>query len=1100
MLGKYIVLGRLNLRKRIYLRYESPFKFISNTRYFSGYLIKDDIKVKLQKDTFNQFLKYSCGTQAKLLQTPTYSVFLQHRKWVSKGLIDDIFKEENVVNDKVSDLTRINEIFTQPRVTLHGLASKSGQKVFDIHYKQTVVAPKGGNKKPIQNDWTCTYTFVWPEKAKFESTAVSKRQAAEKAAMQALQWLYKNGRIDNKGTPIHDKNVLQELRSTLNKPLHITLSDTSVQRINRIWIDYETEIKSLYETTFKEANQKLLNTNTASILTKDSTIDEQDYTEDVAEDEFSNFDEISDLKSQMHPVFGKHITPASPSTLARRERTLQHTFSQYDENLTPLPIDQYAEQITSTLEKSRVAVIVGAAGCGKSTRVPAAILRHGGVHTAAIVSEPRRVAAIGLAQRVADELGEHVGESVGYQVRLHAKLPRPPGGAILYCTSGVLLRRLQLNPGLEGCTHVFIDEAHERDVNTDVTLLLLKRALDINPSLKIVVMSATLDTAVFTRYFDECPVVEVPGRTFPVTITHLEEIQKKLNVRVPSTLENSAKEDGRPQVYCQEVVDVIKAVDKTQSEGAILVFLPGWAEIKQAKLFLEECYKNSALHMVLPVHSRLSTTEQTKMFSKPPPGVRKIVLATNIAETSITIPDVVYVIDSGAQKENRIREGTGNASLETVWVSQAGAKQRAGRAGRVQPGHCYKMYTKEKENEFAPHTTPEILRIPLEQTVLDCKTYAPDDKVENFLSELPEPPSKQAIRFAVNDLIDLGALTPSERLTRLGVLLSSMTLHPRLARCVLNAAVVGGVVAAANVATHCADNVELFRHAADRREEIREIKRKFSATSDHAALHWIQDEFEQRVEESGWEGVDRWCEQYGLRKDRLSYVKSISNLHLEHLLKTGLIEKSIEVAELNRFSSVDELTAAVLLSGSNALLLTRKYVKTKGKLMTVVDLFTSKGDRAHIGSESVNYGISKRKHNTQLLTYFGGYHSLERRALVVHKTSLISPHTALLFSMGQISKDIVDGSNGEVTEVHLPRHRLKIQVPTSQAEQFLQAREMLWNTLQYYIERDLSKTDFDDVTKVSRFKTRLVKALGRILVEAAENNPTKNNISDTDNR
>ncbi|XP_039752008.1 ATP-dependent RNA helicase DHX30-like isoform X2 [Pararge aegeria] len=1063
MLLKYLM-GRLYHRKKIYLvvneRYYKP-NF--NTRNFSGTKCIESC---------NKIPKYSFELQAKFLQTTTYSVFLQHRKWISKGLLD---------------VTNVNEIFKQPRVTLNELAAKSGQKAFDIYYKQTVVSPKGSKRKPVPNDWTCTYSFVWPEKAKFESTAVSKRLAAEKAATQALQWLYKNGRIDDKGTPVHDKDVVQDLRSTLNIPLHISLSDNSVDRINRIWNDYETEIKNLYEATFREAKQKLMNVNSESILTKDSTIDDQDYTDDMVENGSNKLEDTHDHQSKMHPIFGKQIIRGSPSLIMRRERMLQQTFSEYDEKLTPLPIDQYAEQITSTLEKSRVAVIVGAAGCGKSTRVPAAILRHCGVQTAAIVSEPRRVAAIGLAQRVADELGEDVGESVGYQVRLHAKLPRPPGGAILYCTSGVLLRRLQLDPGLEGCTHVFIDEAHERDVNTDVTLLLLKRALDINPDLKIIVMSATLDTAVFTRYFDECPVVEVPGRTFPVDITHLQEIQKKLNVRLPLSLENSAKVDGRPHIICQEVVDVIKAVDKSQSEGAMLVFLPGWAEIKQTKLLLDVCFKNSAQHIVLPVHSRLSTTEQTKMFSKPPPGVRKIVLATNIAETSITIPDVVYVIDSGAHKENRIRDGTGTASLETVWVSQAGAKQRAGRAGRVQPGHCYRMYTKEKENEFAPHTTPEILRIPLEQTVLDCKTYAPDDKVDVFLSELPEPPSKQAIRFAVNDLIDLGALTPSERLTRLGVLLSMMTLHPRLGRCVLNAALVGGVVAAANVATHCSDNVELFRNAADRRDEVREIKRKFSATSDHAALHWIQDEFEQRVAEKGWEGVDQWCEQYRLRKDRLSYVKSVSNLHMEHLLKTGLIEQTTEVEELNRFSEIDELTAAVLLSGSNALLVTKKYVRTKGKLMTVVDLFTSKGDRAHIGSESVNYGLTKRKNNTQLLTYFGGYHSVERRALVVYKTSLIPPHTALLFCMGQISKDIVDGSNGEVTEMHLPRHKLKIQVPTSQAEQFLRAREMLWNTFQYYIERDLSKTHYDDVTKVSRFKARLIKALGRILVEAVEN-------------
>ncbi|CAF4942138.1 unnamed protein product [Pieris macdunnoughi] len=738
------------------------------------------------------------------------------------------------------------------------------------------------------------------------------------------------------------------------------------------------------------------------------------------------------------------------------------------------------EEITSKLETSRVAVIVGAAGCGKSTRVPAAILRYCGVGTTAIVSEPRRVAAIGLAQRVADELGENVGETVGYQVRLQSKPPRPPAGAILFCTSGVLLRRLQFNPGLEGCTHVIIDEAHERDVNTDITLLLLKRALKINPKLKIVVMSATLDIEVFTRYFEDCPLIEVPGRTFPVEDFYLDDVEKQFNIKLKNTRENCTKEDGKPLINCQEVVEVIKAVDNTKTEGAILVFLPGWAEIKKSKELLDQIY-NDGTHLILPVHSRLSTADQTKMFNKPPPGVRKIVLSTNIAETSVTIPDVVHVIDTGAHKENRVKQGTGTASLETVWVSKAGSKQRAGRAGRVQPGFCYKLYTKEKEAELTAHTTPEILRIPLDQTVLDCKTYAPEEKVEDFLSQLPQPPSKDSLRFAVNDLIDLGALSKTEQLTRLGVLVSHLNISPRLARGVLHSAIVGNVVAAGNMVAHCSDNVEVFANAADRKDEIRNIKRKFSLTSDHAALHWIQDSFELKLEEVGWREVDGWCDMYGLRKDRLSYVKSLSNLHLEHLLKCGMLEKNPEVEDLNRYSNIDEMTSAILLSGSNTILFTKKMVKTKGKLKTAVELFTSLGERAHIGGESINYGITKRKHNTNLLTYFGGYHSTERRALVVHKTTLISPLTALLFSMGDVQKK---ASVEDTTDLYLPRHRLTIEVPTSQADHILRLREMLWNSFEYYIERNVNGIDFEEFTKTSTFKNTLMKTVASVLVEA----------------
>ncbi|KAI8423558.1 hypothetical protein MSG28_012650 [Choristoneura fumiferana] len=739
----------------------------------------------------------------------------------------------------------------------------------------------------------------------------------------------------------------------------------------------------------------------------------------------------------------------------------------------------------------------------------------------------------------------NVADTVGYQVRLDSKPPRPPAGSILYCTSGILLRRLQTNPGLHGCTHVFIDEAHERDVNTDLSLLLLKRAVHLNPELRVVVMSATLDTEVFTRYFDSCPIIEVPGRTFPVQTSYLDDIRQKYNLELSSTSEICKKEDAKPFVNCQEVADVIKAVDRAEPEGAILVFLPGWAEIKQVKLLLDQSYADST-HMILPVHSsllvlcriksrerererererasqhnttdKLSTTEQARMFSRPLPGVRKIVLATNIAETSITIPDVVFVVDSGAHKENRLVEGTGTASLESVWVSRAGARQRAGRAGRVQPGHCYKLYTKEKEDDFAPFTTPEILRVPLEQTVLDCKTYAPDEKVESFLSQLPEPPTQKAIQLAVSDLIDLGALTQSEQLTRLGSILSSLSVHPRLGLGLLWSPLVGNCVAAATCIAHAQLNVELFADAADRRDggwasrdRIFEYSKSESDTSDHVALYWIQEEYERVVRERGRKAADAWCERYGLRKDRLAYAKfqyvciyppraahlwwkqvggarilettskqAISNLYLEQLLSTPLVQPSPDVEELNRFSGVDELLPAALLCGPNQLLIVRAKIRTKGKLMADIKLVTSDGSRAHISSESVNQRV--KRSCGALFAYSGGLLSRERRALVVRGTTRLAPAAVLALAPGALHQ--VE-TQDDTTALYLPRHKLRIYVPTSQVDHIMKLREMFANTFQYYTERNPKEVSYEENTVVSRFKVRLVKAIGRMLVEA----------------
>lgn len=235
-----------------------------------------------------------------------------------------------------------------------------------------------------------------------------------------------------------------------------------------------------------------------------------------------------------------------------------------------------------------------------------------------------------------------VGDVVGYQVRLKAALPRPPGGALLYCSTGILLRRLQSNPGLIGASHIILDEAHERDVNTDVLLVLLRRALALNPKLHVIVMSATINAELFQKYFNDAPVLHVPGFTHPVQSFFIDDLNIP-GVHVKSDTSHL------PAVDCQQVATVIRWVDRNRPDGAILCFLPGWAEIVTVAKLLD----NDGSHLILPVHSRLTHEEQHRIFHTPPPGVRKIILATNIAETSITINDVMYVIDTGAHKEER---------------------------------------------------------------------------------------------------------------------------------------------------------------------------------------------------------------------------------------------------------------------------------------------------------------------------------------------------------------------------------------------------------------------------------------------------------------
>lgn len=335
----------------------------------------------------------------------------------------------------------------------------------------------------------------------------------------------------------------------------------------------------------------------------------------------------------------------------------------------------FRDDIISQLESERVLLVKGEPGCGKSTQLPQFILDHftqqgKGTDCNIVITQPRRISAISLAERVAHERRERLGESVGYQVRLQSVLPQGPSGGVLFCSTGILLRRLQNNPSLLGCSHVILDEAHERDLNTDILIVLLNRALQKNPDLKLVIMSATINAGLFEKYFN-CSTINVPGFTYPVKMHFLEDM---LNLGIKGVTSQDMSLPN-PAPNSEQMARVVQWISKTKPPGAILCFLPGWSEIQKLKRELEEVL-NHKNHIILPVHSRLPHSDQALIFNRAPEGVRKVILATNIAETSITINDVVYVVDSCAHKEIRLQHDTGLSSIDNQWVSQGNINQR----------------------------------------------------------------------------------------------------------------------------------------------------------------------------------------------------------------------------------------------------------------------------------------------------------------------------------------------------------------------------------------------------------------------------------------
>ncbi|ROT36516.1 helicase associated domain-containing protein [Sodiomyces alkalinus F11] len=498
-----------------------------------------------------------------------------------------------------------------------------------------------------------------------------------------------------------------------------------------------------------------------------------------------------------------------------------------------LPMWQSRQQVMDTVDREQVVIICGETGCGKSTQVPSFLLEHQlsqGKPCKIFCTEPRRISAISLARRVSQELGEGRNDLgtprslVGYSIRLESNTSKET--RLVYATTGVVMRMLEGSNDLQDITHVVLDEVHERSIDSDFLLVVLKKLMLRRKDLKVVLMSATVDAERFSNYFGGAPIITVPGRTFPVTVRYLEDAveltgyspgqtprEKIVDLdddlepesEGPSTTTSasgggalaqySAKTRNTLAQFDEYRIDfdlIVQLIDKVASDPdyspfskAVLVFLPGIAEMRTLNDLLSGHPSFSQNWLIYLLHSSIATEDQEAAFLVPPPGTRKLVLATNIAETGITIPDVTCVIDTGKHREMRFDERRQLSRLLDAFISRANAKQRRGRAGRVQEGLCFHLFTKHRHDFLMnDQQTPEMLRLSLQDLAIRVKTCKIGG-IEETLGEALDPPSAKNIRRAVDALIDVRALTSSEELTPLGLQLARLPLDVFLGKLVL---------------------------------------------------------------------------------------------------------------------------------------------------------------------------------------------------------------------------------------------------------------------------------------------------------------------------
>lgn len=510
-----------------------------------------------------------------------------------------------------------------------------------------------------------------------------------------------------------------------------------------------------------------------------------------------------------------------------------------EESITDLPVNRHRDSLVRLIETHQVVLVVGETGSGKSTQLPR-FLREAGIVSGPrrklLVTQPRKLAAVSLAARVSDELGVVLGEEVGYNVRFDSRTSKQT--EIKFATEGMMLRELLANPTLQGYSSVLVDEAHERTLDADVILCLLRELLGQRPEFRLVISSATLDSEKFAQYFREKAVVySVEGRTFPV---------EKLYIPQPVGTD-----------YISLVVGTIEQIHEQDEEGAILVFLPGQAEIEQTKHHLEAEQESSGLSraemLILTVHSNMSVQTQTQVFHTSQRGQRKVVLATNIAETSLTIPDVRFVVDTGLAKISQYDSSAGMDTLALSRVSQASADQRAGRAGRTGPGKCYRLYTKKEFQQLEPQTKPEILRANLSQVCLLLLSLGIGDPLR--FPWLDSPPADAVIR-AMTLLYTLGSLNSDSRLTKLGRVISEFPTDPRWAKAILSykASGVGNPVVVAAAMT--GELGKVYEHQKPKDPEV--LFRYRELADERGDLHTLVNIYE------AWRAAGysrQWCKQ-----------------------------------------------------------------------------------------------------------------------------------------------------------------------------------------------------------------------------------------------
>ena len=498
-----------------------------------------------------------------------------------------------------------------------------------------------------------------------------------------------------------------------------------------------------------------------------------------------------------------------------------------------LPAYQFRKQFLEAVGTYQLLIVVGDTGSGKTTQLTQFLAEDGYANQGMIgCTQPRRVAAMSVAQRVAEEVGCRLGEEVGYTIRFEDK--SGPNTRIKYMTDGIMQREILLDPELSKYSVIMLDEAHERTIATDVLFGLLKKTLIKRPDMKLIVTSATLDAAKFSEYFNACPILTIPGRTFPVEIMYSREPESD---------------------YLDAALTTVMQIHLTEPPGDILLFLTGKEEIDTSAEIIYERMKALGPSVpelvVLPIYGALPSEIASRIFEPAAPGSRKVVIATNIAETSITIDGIYFVVDPGFVKQTAYDPKLGMDRLQVTPISQAQARQRSGRAGRTGPGKCFRLYTEAAyQSEMLPTTIPEIQRQNLSNTILMLKAMGINDLLH---FDFMDPPPTNTMLTALEELYALSALDDEGLLTRLGRRMADFPMEPALAKSLIMSVDLGCSDEMLSIVAMISAVQTVFHRPKDKQQQADQKKAKFhDPAGDHLTLLNVYNAWKQGRMSDPW--------------------------------------------------------------------------------------------------------------------------------------------------------------------------------------------------------------------------------------------------------